>query len=712
MVHCRAVAPVGPKHREGGNSPIDDVVRGDAARMRRHLRALLQVSRATRRELDPSHQARTVVDELVQALGAERGFLFLLDESGALTLQAGRSASGDDLEEDAGYSRVLVHEALDFGNIRVVNRTGDSAADRERPGADPRSVLAAPMFLRERVVGVAYVDSRIAKGMFSQHDGELLAALASQVPIALELARVWRTQVEQREALEEEINGRKRVEQALRDSENHYRALLESAYDPIVVVAAETGRVVEANASACELLRRPKKDLLGLPVVELHPADERERYQQMFERAIADGEWVSRDAYIVDPERHRSPVEVSARLVQVGESRVLHMVLRDLARRERLEHDFRQARKLEAVGRLAGGISHDFNNTLALVMAAVDNLEKDRGASWSHYVGAIRAACERGAGLTRQLLAVSRRQVIAPTVVHANDVVRGMTSMIERLLGSNIEVETDFADDLWDVVVDEGQLEQVLINLMVNARDAMPSGGTLTVRTANIAGQDGDSDRVSISVSDNGVGMDAATLERLFEPFFSTKPDGTGLGLATTYGIVQQSRGTIEVESKPGAGARFDIRLPAAVPGVTAAQVSDAGAAAPGTGEATILYVEDDPEVRVMLAEVLEEMGYRVLVAGSGAEALSLFSGASGTIDLIIADVVMPTMDGPELCRRLLKISPETKVLYVSGYTAGALDGQGLLRDGAGFLQKPFSSRTLARRVRELLAETPPRSGA
>lgn len=560
MLHCFTVS--NPKSGDALGPSPDDMGRGDAARMRRHLRALLQVSQATRTELDPAHQTRLVVDELVQALGAERGFLFLVDEHGYLELRAGRGASGEDLGEDAGYSRNVVEEVIDLGRIRVVNRTGDWGSGAGQ-SAELRSLLAAPMHLHDRVVGVVYVDSRVAKGMFSRQDGDVLAALASQVPVALELAKALRTQAEQREALE-------------------------------------------------------------------------------------------------------------------------------------------QARKLEAVGTLAGGIAHDFNNTLALIMAAVDNLEKDGGASWTHYVGAIRSACERGAALTRQLLAVSRRQVFDPTRIQVNEVAQDVAQMVDRLLGTKVEVHTAFADDLWDVVADSGQLEQVLINLMVNACDALPEGGKVRVETQNVPGdvRTGGPHWVQIAVSDDGVGMDEATRARIFEPFFSTKPQGTGLGLATTYGIVQQHRGTIQVTSKPGSGARFEVRLPAASAGGSASDSDEY----PVRGEETLLYVEDDPEVRTMLAQMLGELGYRVLAAGSGTEALEIAAKQTVPIEMVITDVVMPGMDGPELCRRLRSVSPGAKVLYVSGYTAGALDSRGIIREGAGFLQKPFSSRTLARRVRELLS--------
>ncbi len=385
------------------------------------------------------------------------------------------------------------------------------------------------------------------------------------------------------------------------------------------------------------------------------------------------------------------------------------------AKQARLEAQLRQGQKMEAVGRLAGGIAHDFNNMLVvingyseLLLGRIDADDPARGD-----LEQIRQAGERAADLTRRLLAFSRQQVLQPSVLNLNDVISNVEAMLEPLIGEDIELTTILGPSLRRVRADAGQIEQLILNLAVNARDAMPEGGRLTIETANIyLDQDYVREHIGVEagphvllrVSDTGIGMDADTQARLFEPFFTTKPAGrgTGLGLATVFGIVQQSGGHIAVSSAPGQGATFEIYLPqSAQPTGETTEI----ALAPSSlrGSETILLVEDEPSVRRASRRFLEEHGYKVLEAVDGGDAIRLCERHEGPLDLVITDVVMPGMSGRELGERVARLRPETPVLYVSGYVDTALVRTGLPETSVQLLQKPFSAESLARKVREML---------
>jgi PAS domain S-box-containing protein len=406
---------------------------------------------------------------------------------------------------------------------------------------------------------------------------------------------------------------------------------------------------------------------------------------------------------------------------QRGEITHFIAIKAEVTERKRLEQQLRQAQKMEAVGRLAGGVAHDFNNLLTsisgyggLLLEHPGTVEPLRG-----YVNEIRNASGRAASLTRQLLAFSRQQVLAPRVLGLNAVVANIEKMLKRLIGEDIDLVAILGESLWPVKADPGQLEQVLLNLAVNARDAMPNGGVLTVETSNVE-MDSTSAQthfplepgpyVLLAFSDTGIGMDAPTQARIFEPFFTTKEKGkgTGLGLAMVYGVVKQSGGYIWVYSEVGKGTTFKIYLPR-----TEDEVDESGPGRSGVkaqqGTETLLLVEDEDAVRALLRNVLKEKGYRVLEASRGEEALELAEQYWGQIDLLVTDVVMPQMGGRELARRLANLLPQIKVLYISGYADNAVWYQGGLDSGVAFLQKPFSPEALARKVREVLGGPPHR---
>ena len=393
-------------------------------------------------------------------------------------------------------------------------------------------------------------------------------------------------------------------------------------------------------------------------------------------------------------------------------------IQRDITERRKLEQQFRQAQKMEAVGRLAGGVAHDFNNLLTVINGFSDLLLSDGGlgAEQQSRVEEIRKAGERAAGLTRQLLAFSRQQILQPAVLDLNDVVSNVTKMLGRLIGEDVDLALVPAKGLSSVKADPGQIEQVLMNLAVNARDAMPEGGKLTIETANVEldqarasaymlGKAGP--YVMLAMSDTGHGMDAATLAHVFEPFFTTKEKGkgTGLGLATVYGIVKQSCGSIWVYSEPGHGTTFKIYFPA----VEDARASARPFAPPaerneeGGGSETILLVEDEAAVRSFAEGLLRAKGYQVLEANGGEAALRIARQTRSPIQLLLTDLVMPNMSGRELARELSSIHPEAKSLFMSGYTDEAVVRNGSLLPGQAFIQKPFTRETMTRKVRELL---------
>ena len=405
------------------------------------------------------------------------------------------------------------------------------------------------------------------------------------------------------------------------------------------------------------------------------------------------------------------------------EGPLLARVIRHAIGRHALEEQLRTSQRMEAVGRLVAGVAHDFNNLLTVVLGTADFLLHETGPEDPRRagLGEIRSAAERAAGLIRRLLAFSRQQVLEPRVLELNALVRELERLLQRIIGEDVELRIRLAPGLGTVRADPGQLEQVILNLAVNSRDAMPEGGRLTLETANV-----ELDRayaethpsvrpgsyVMLAVSDTGVGMDAATRSRIFEPFFTTKSKdrGTGLGLATVHGIVNQSGGHIWLYSEPGKGTTFKIYLPRVdEPPAPAAAPVPADRAL--TGSETLLVVEDEQAVRALTRMTLEARGYRVLAAASAAEALELVASHPGPIPLVITDVIMPGMSGGELAERVAALRPEARVIFVSGYTDDTIAHHGVLDPGVHFLQKPFTLDALARKVREVLDAEEPAGG-
>ena len=513
------------------------------------------------------------------------------------------------------------------------------------------------------------------------------------------LARVLRYAVE-----------RKRGEEALRASEAHHRTILENIGDA-VFIADPQGRYLDVNPRACELTGYSRDELLQLTVSDTYPAQDRDAAALRIVD-VAGGRAAVTERPLLRKDGAILVVESNARRLPDG--RLLGAV-RDITERKRLEEQLRQAQKMEAVGRLAGGVAHDFNNVLTAIFGYADllNEELPEGHQARQDLDEIRKAAQRASSLTRQLLAFSRQQVLQPMVLSLNDLVEDIQNMLVRLIGEDVQLRLGLSPSAGNVRADAGQIQQVLMNLVVNARDAMPTGGKLLVETANteLTEQYAEAHQpvapgayVMLAVSDTGSGMDAETKARIFEPFFTTKEKGrgTGLGLSTVYGIVKQSGGYVWVYSEPGRGTTFKIYLPR-VDEPAEPLAPPQREARTLTGTEIILLAEDDEMLRPLSKGLLERLGYRVLEAENAIRALALADAHAGPIHLLVADVVMPGGSGRELARRLAHSRPDTRVLYVSGYTDDAIVHHGMLEPGLNFLQKPFTPATLARKVRDVL---------
>jgi two-component system, cell cycle sensor histidine kinase and response regulator CckA len=524
------------------------------------------------------------------------------------------------------------------------------------------------------------------------------------------------------EGMVEDITERKQAELRLRESEEQYRLIFDQHPQPMWVFDEETLAFLAVNEAASRHYGWSREEFLRMG---LHDIRAPERARTLLDE-------------LTDPSRQHAPrpggpgraqhgglarhrrkdesvieVEISSSPIEFQKRRAQLVLAEDVTQTHRLQEQLLQAQKLEAVGRLAGGVAHDFNNLLMAVggyvelsLASLEGNERVR-----RNLEEIGRAKDRAASLTRQLLAFSRRQVLEPRVLDLNEIVRGMEKLLRRLIGEDIELAVSCASDLGEVRADPGQMERVIMNLAVNARDAMPRGGRLAIETSNIG-----SERtapapglpagryVLLAVTDTGIGMDAQTRSRIFEPFFTTKTQGqgSGLGLATAHGIIEQSGGTIDVESEPGKGSRFLVYLPRAVdPSASEDRAGPSGATRGGTE--TVLLVEDDALVRQVTRQLLEMSGFRVLAAEDSEEALRICREFEGSIELLLTDVVMPGGSGRELAESAHGIRPQMKLLYTSGYTDDAILRHGLLASGIAFLHKPFTRESLVRKVREVL---------
>ncbi|MCK6550865.1 PAS domain-containing protein [Myxococcota bacterium] len=558
----------------------------------------------------------------------------------------------------------------------------------------------------------------------------------------------------------DDVSDARRTEREIDETRRFFASIVENIPDMIFIKEARELRFVSVNRAGEALIGRTREELAGKGDHDFFPREQADAFVAKDREVLARGQVVEIAEELLDTARgprwlHTKKMPI---VDETGAPRYLLGIAEDITERReaqealRRTHDelerrveertralaeaneglrremadrmkaesalarsqeqLRHAQKMEAIGRLAGGIAHDFNNILSVILGYAEMMLEDfRPHDPLHRdLAEVKKAADRGAGLTRQLLAFSRQQVLEPRVVDLNEVLGNMDRMLRRMLGEDVELRSHAARDLGLVKVDPGQIEQVVMNLAVNAREAMPQGGKLTIETANV-----DLDaafaaehlgiapgpHVMLAVSDNGVGMDRATQARIFEPFFTTKATGTGLGLATVFGIVRQSGGSIWVYSEPGQGSSFKVYLPRATGEMKLAptheQVVDL------RGSETLLLVEDEEQVRTLGLNILRRFGYHVLEAKNAGEALLIAEGHPGVIDLLVTDVVMPHVSGHKLAERLVAARPGLRVLFMSGYTDQTMEHRGELVRGAAFLQKPLTPELLARKVREVL---------
>jgi two-component system cell cycle sensor histidine kinase/response regulator CckA len=639
----------------------------------------------------------------------------------------------EDCETDAKLTlRELRRSGREVASERV--ETAEAMRDALRQGewdlvisdwALPQfSGTAALETLREAQLDIPFI---LVSGTIGEETAvEAMRAGARDFVLKDRLARLGpAVERELREA--EDRASRRRAEQALRRSELRFDRLFDSGLIGVVVADLD-GRVEDGNDAYLSMIGYTRRDVQAGDVrwTSIAPASMSLADGRHGIELVTNGRLPPLELELT--RKDGSTLATQCGVAMLDESKVVAFVV-DLTERKqaeaallRSEMELRHAQKMEAVGRLAGGIAHDFNNLLSVMLACSELglFEVDESHPAGQQLVEIRAAAQRAAVLTRQLLAFSRRQILQPRAIDLDEVVRGTEQLLRRLIGEDIELELRLAGELPAVRLDPGQIGQVLMNLVVNARDAMPQGGTLLLETGTVQLDEAYTRQhpraspgtyVMLGVADTGCGMDAETRERAFEPFYTTKSmdRGTGLGLSTVLGIVEQSGGSIVLESEPGHGARFRMYFRPLPPEATHQAASEAtvgGAMAPGTE--TILLVEDDEAVRSMIRTVLTRLGYTVLVAAHGEEAQYLFAQHAAAIGLLLADVVMPRMSGRQLAERLRVLRPALRVLYISGYNDDAVLRHGLLANEVALLLKPFTPHALAAKVREVLDAAAP----
>jgi len=639
-------------------------------------------------------RARGVAEERFQAVYEQSRLGIALVTAGELRFVSANSAYCRML----GFTEAELRERSAFDVIHPDDRAGARRAATS-PAAAP------PLPIEQRQV---------------RKDGGVIWARVLTSPLRDETGReaLWLAMIE-------DISDAKRAEEALRESEARMRAIVETAVDGIVTIG-EGGRIESFNPAAERLFGYTASEAIGQNVSLLMPAPYREEHDDYLRNYLATGVrkviGIGREVVGRHKDGSEFPIDIAVTEFRLGERRLFTGIVRDLTARKlaeegraQAEEQLRQSQKLEAIGQLAGGVAHDFNNTLGVITGYGERARKQipEGHPARPRLEQMIKAAERAAGLTRQLLAFSRKQVMEPRLLELNAVVSDLDKMLRRVVGEDVEIEVRAAERLGTVRVDPTQIQQIIMNLVVNARDAMPKGGRLTIETADAEFDESYAAEhppakagrfVMLAISDTGIGMDAETQRRIFEPFFTTKPagEGTGLGLATVYGIVKQSGGYIWVYSEPGQGTTFKVYLPC-VDEPTPAEAAAAAATPAPRGHETVLLVEDTESLREMIREVLAEQGYTVLLASQGEEALALAREHEEAIDLLLTDVVMPKLGGGDLARQLRRLRPAVRVLYMSGYTNGAVSRQGVLDEGVVLLEKPFTGDRLAHAVREAL---------
>ena len=577
-------------------------------------------------------------------------------------------------------------------------------SDHEYASNGMRASIVVPLICKGRVIGALSLRSHRA-GAYGPREQQILERLASQIAPAIENARLYQETLQ--------------AEEALRESEERYRAVAYSAPDAIVS-ADGSGNIISWNRSAQDIFGYTEQEIIGERLTLLMPEQFRDSHRRGLDRISSTGESnvIGKTVELQGLRKDGSqfPLELSLASWQTEKETFYTGIIRDITGTKELNAQLLQAQKMESVGRLAGGVAHDFNNMLTPIIgyAQLGKRKLAAGDSLLDDLNEIQESAERACGIIGQLLSFSRRQRVEPRVIDLNLLIAHSVNMLRSFIGEDILVSLQLQSDRKLIKVDPNQMEQLLVNMAVNARDAMPEGGNFTVGTHDFAADQESTagcpgiaagDYVMLEIGDNGIGMTDEVKAHIFEPFFTTKDmaNGTGLGLATCYGIVKQAGGEIVVESEPGQGTTFKIYLPATNEGVTPVKPSEEHEILP-RGTETILLVEDDEKVRTLASKILQGQGYSVFEAADGAEALVVAEDfTSDEIHLLLTDVIMPEMGGLELADRIVSSRPSTKVLYWSGYADGAVGNDSVLKADTAFMSKPFSPPALALKVREVL---------
>jgi PAS domain S-box-containing protein len=669
--------------------------------------------------------------EMLVKIAVVKGFFFIFCTAAILYLLIGRfvrklvAAEADRIASlqnyraifDATNEAILVH-ALEDGKILDVNErmlemygySRDEALtlniEQMSQGTPPYSQKEAVEYIEKaRVQG-----PQIFEWYCRRKNGELFwAEVSLKVVTSSEYNKII--------AVVRDISERKQLESKLKESEERFKALHNASFGGIAI--HDKGLILECNQGLAEISGYSIEELIGMDGLLLIAPSARE----MVLHNIATGYEKAYEAVGIRKNGEEYPLRLEARKVPYKGKTVRTVEFRDIsenkqyeAEQERMQKQLEQAQKMESVGRLAGGIAHDFNNMLGVILGYSEMLLDLAEAGHPMHSGlkGIQQAALRSADLTRQLLAFARKQTVAPKVLDLNETVEGMLKMLRRLIGEDIDLAWMPGEELGPVKIDPSQIDQILANLCVNARDAIGDTGKVTIETDNVvfdalycAEHLGTlpGDFVLLAVSDDGCGMEHEILTHLFEPFFTTKEmgKGTGLGLSMVYGIVKQNNGFINVYSEPGLGTTFRIYLPRYV-SQSEGKLKIEAVAPVGTGLETILLVEDEPMILEMTVVMLRRLGYTILPASTPGEALQLAGRHADTIDLLMTDVVMPEMNGRDLAKKLLSLYPDLKCLFMSGYTANVIAHHGVLDEGVNFLQKPFSQKDLAAKIRHTLA--------
>jgi len=710
----------------------------DAGRLRHEaeISALLGASRAVLESREFKETARSIFDSCRGLIGAQAGYIALLSEDGS---------ENEVVFLEPGGLRCTVDPSLPMpirGLRGVAYQSAKAVYDNDFSGSEwvnfmPKghvrldNVLFAPLNLAGKTAGLLGLGNK--PGGFTENDLRLASAFGEFAAIALRNSRLMGSlresekdlrmhrdrlddMVKERtsalravnEDLEVEISERRQAEKLLRESEEKFRGLAENV--PIgIAISTPEGRVIEVNPAMLEMFGYRREEILRLPASAIYdnPKD-MERFLGLLRKGEVKG--MELDLRRSDGTTLRGLVNSTTHKTARGE--YIFTALQDITGYKKMEEHLRHAQKMEAIGHLTGGVAHDFNNRLSAIMnyGYLLKMKMPEDDPLRVHVEQILGISEKAASLTQGLLAFGRKQVIDLKPVSLNDIVRAVEKILQRVMGEDIELKALLSEGDLTILADAGLIENVLINLATNARDAMPDGGLLLVETEALAIDEkrfklydsmGPGSFALVSVTDTGAGMDKEIREKIFEPFFTTKGPGkgTGLGLSVVYGIVKQHGGAIDVSSEPGKGTTFKIYLPIAASGSLETPMQSL----PQRGAETVLLAEDDPDIRRTAKDILEEFGYRVVEAENGEDALGAFHANANEISLLIFDVMLPKKHGMEVYEEIKALRPGIKVLFTSGYTANVIHEKGILKRGVNFISKPASPDEFLRKVRETL---------